>query len=125
MYCVVGLQTGFLMLILPCICLIFFLFCKTVQARVVIFVMQVDNDVLYHEFSNQSSRAYFSLYLSYSLSFHTSNNEIFCQRDSVKLCKLELSYEVSRLIMMYCIVGLRAILMLILHCTVELQWLEH
>ena len=30
-------------------------FCKTVQARVVIFGMQVDNDVLYGGIANQSS----------------------------------------------------------------------
>ena len=30
-------------------------FCETVQARVVIFGMQVDNDVLYHDITSQSS----------------------------------------------------------------------
>ena len=33
-------------------------FCETVQARVVIFGMQVDNDVLYRENANQPSPAY-------------------------------------------------------------------
>ena len=59
MYYIVGLRTSLLLLILPCICPIFFLyilrmmnsfvkdFCETVQARVLIFGMQVDNDVLY------------------------------------------------------------------------------
>ena len=59
MYCIVGLRTSFRMLILPCICPIFFLsilcmiksfvkdFCETLQAGVVIFCMQVDKDVLY------------------------------------------------------------------------------
>ena len=39
-------------------------FCETVQARVVIFGMQVDNDVLYRGIANQPSPAYSSLYLS-------------------------------------------------------------
>ena len=47
-------------------------FCKTVQARVVIFGEQVDNDVLY--------RAYSSLYLSNFVSFHTLSDKIFRQR---------------------------------------------
>ena len=52
-------------------------FCETVQARVVIFGMQVDNDVLYRGIVNQPSPAYSSLYLSDFLSFHTLNDEIF------------------------------------------------
>ena len=52
-------------------------FCETVQARVFIFGMQVDNDVLYHGIANQPSLAYSSLYLSDFLSFHTLNDEIF------------------------------------------------
>ena len=55
-------------------------FCETVQARVVIFGEQVDNDVLYHGIANQRSLAYSSLYLSNFLSFHTLNDEIFRQR---------------------------------------------
>ena len=55
-------------------------FCETVQARLVIFGEQVDNDVLYREIANQPSPAYSSLYLSNFLSFHTLNNEIFRQR---------------------------------------------
>ena len=47
------------------------------QARVVIFGMQVDNDVLYRGIVNQPSPAYSSLYLSDFLSFHTLNDEIF------------------------------------------------
>ena len=46
-------------------------FCETVQARIVIFGMQVDNDVLYRGIANQPSPAYSSLYLSTFLSFHT------------------------------------------------------
>ena len=55
-------------------------FCETVEARVVIFGMQVDNDVVYRGIVNQPSPAYSSLYLSKFLSFHTLNGEIFRQR---------------------------------------------
>ena len=55
-------------------------FSETVQARVVIFGMQVDNDVLYCGIANQSFPAYSSLHLSNFLSFHTLNDEIFHQR---------------------------------------------
>ena len=47
-------------------------FCEAMQARGIIFGMQVDNDVLYRGIANQSS-----LYLSDFLSFHTLNDEIF------------------------------------------------
>ena len=87
-YCIVRLRTSLLMLILPCIYPIFFLsifwimkffvkdFCKTVQTRVVIFGMQVDNDVLYRGTANQPSHVYFSVYSSNFLSFHTLDIEI-------------------------------------------------
>ena len=55
-------------------------FCETVQATVVIFGEQVDNDVMYCGIANQPSPAYSSLYLSNFLSFHTLNDEIFRQR---------------------------------------------
>ena len=55
-------------------------FCETVQARVVIFGVQVDNDVLYRGIANQPSPAYSSLYLSNFLPFHILNDEIFRQR---------------------------------------------
>ena len=55
-------------------------FCETVQARVVIFGMKVDNDVLYRGMANQPSPAYSFLYLSNFLSSHTLNDEIFRQR---------------------------------------------
>ena len=55
-------------------------FCKTVQARIIIFVLQVENDLLYRGIANQPSHGYFSLYLSDFLSFHTLDNEIFSQR---------------------------------------------
>ena len=52
-------------------------FCESVQVRVFIFGMQVDNGVLYHGIANQPFPAYSSLYLSNFLSFHTLNDEIF------------------------------------------------
>ena len=52
-------------------------FSETVQGRVFIFGMQVDNDVLYRGIANQPSCAYSSLYLSDFLSFHTLNDDIF------------------------------------------------
>ena len=52
-------------------------FCETVQARAVIFGMQVNNDVLYRGISNQPSSAYSSPYMSNFLSFHTLTDEIF------------------------------------------------
>ena len=55
-------------------------FSETVQARVVIFGEQVDNDVLYRVIANQPSPAYSFLYLSNFFSFHTLNDEIFHQR---------------------------------------------
>ena len=55
-------------------------FCEIVQARRVIFGIQVDNDVVYRGIANQPSPAYSSLYLSNFLSFHTLNYEIFRQR---------------------------------------------
>ena len=55
-------------------------FCETMQARVVIFDMQVDNDVLYGGIANQPSPAYSSLYVSNFLSFYTLSDEIFRQR---------------------------------------------
>ena len=55
-------------------------FCETVQARVVIFGKQVDNDVFYHGIANQPSPAYSSLCLSDFLSFYTLKDEIFHQR---------------------------------------------
>ena len=44
--------------------MIFFVkdFCKTVQARVFLFGMQVDNDVLYRGIANQSSPSHFSMF---------------------------------------------------------------
>ena len=55
-------------------------FFETVQARVVIFGMLIDNDVLYRGIANQPSPPHSFLYLSNFLSFHTLNDEIFGQR---------------------------------------------
>ena len=55
-------------------------FSETVQARVVIFGMQIDNHLLYRGIVNQPSSAYSSLYLSNFCFFHTLNDEIFLQR---------------------------------------------
>ena len=88
MYCISRLQSSLLMLIFLHICPIFSLsillvmkffvndFCEIVQAGVVIFGKQVDNDVLYYGIVNQPSHAYSCLYLLNFLSFHTLNNQI-------------------------------------------------
>ena len=55
-------------------------FLATMQARILIFGMQVNDDVLYRGTENQSSPAYSSLSLSNFLSFHTLKNDIFRQR---------------------------------------------
>ena len=55
-------------------------FCETMQARVVIYGMQVNNDVLYRGIANHPAPAYSSLYLSNFLSFHILNDGIFRQR---------------------------------------------
>ena len=52
-------------------------FCATEQARVFIFGMQVDNDVLYLGIANQPAHAYFSQHLSSFLSFQTLNKAFF------------------------------------------------
>ena len=52
-------------------------FCETMQARVFIYIMQVDNDVLYQGIASQPPPAYSSLYLYDFLSFHTLNNKFF------------------------------------------------
>ena len=55
-------------------------FYETVQARVLIFGVQVDNDVLYRGIANQPSHVYSLVCLSDFLSFHILNYEIFRQR---------------------------------------------
>ena len=83
MHCILGLQTSLSMLIFPCICpdflsfhtlniIKFFVtdFCETVQAGVVIFCIQNDNDVFYCGIAKQPFHAYSSQHLSNFLSFH-------------------------------------------------------
>ena len=55
-------------------------FSTTLQGRMLIFGMQVDDYLLYRGIENQSSPAYCSLYLSTFLSFLTLKNDIFRQR---------------------------------------------
>ena len=55
-------------------------FSTTMQVRMLIFGRQVDDDLLYRGIENQTSPAYFSLYLYNFLSFHTLKYDIFCQR---------------------------------------------
>ena len=55
-------------------------FCETVQARIFIFGMLVDNVVMYCGIANRRSHAYSSRYLFYFLPFHILNNEIFRRR---------------------------------------------
>ena len=55
-------------------------FSTIMQGRMLIFGMQVYDDLLYRGIENQSSPAYSSLYLLNFLSFHTLKNDIFRQR---------------------------------------------
>ena len=65
-------------------------FCETMQARVVIFGMQVDNDVLYGGIANQPSPAYYFIPVFVQFSFFPYYEWWnFSSKISVKLCKLE------------------------------------
>ena len=55
-------------------------FCETVQARVVIFGMQVDNDVLYRGIANTLLLLILPCICPIFFSFHTLNDENFRQR---------------------------------------------
>ena len=55
-------------------------FSRTMQGRMLIFGMQVDDDLLYRRIENQPSPGYSSPYLSNFLSIHTYKNDIFRQR---------------------------------------------
>ena len=87
-------------------------FCKTVQARVVIYGLQVDNDVLYRRIANQPSPAYSSLYFSDFLSFHL-NDEIFVKdfSETVQARVFIFGMQVDK---MYCTVGLQTSLLLLI-----------
>ena len=52
-------------------------FSETVQARVFIFGMQVDNDVLYSGIANQPTPIYSFLYLSIFLSLYSFRQRYF------------------------------------------------
>ena len=90
--CIVGLRTSLLLPILPCICPLFFpsilwrmkFFVKdfsiTVQARMLIFGTEVDDDLWYLGIENQPSPVYSSLHLSNFLSIQTLKSESFHQR---------------------------------------------
>ena len=54
-------------------------------ARMLMFEMQVDDDLLYRGIENQLTPAYSSLYLSNFLFFHTLKNEIFRQRFRMRI----------------------------------------
>ena len=54
-------------------------FSRTMQCRMLIFGMQVDDELLYRGIENQSSPSYFSLYLSNFLIFHTLKSDMFRQ----------------------------------------------
>ena len=99
-------------------------FCENVQPRVVIFAMQLDNDVLYHGIANQPFHAYSSLYLPDFLSFHTLNNEFFV----TDFCETMQARVVIFGMQVYNDVLYRAIaksiLMLILHCVCSMFFLS-
>ena len=80
-------------------------FSETVQARVFIFGMEVDNDVLYRGIANQPS-PYSSLYLSIFLSLH------FSSKISPQLFRIETSNLVCRFTTTSCIVELKMGLLL-------------
>ena len=82
-------------------------FCETVQARVFIFGMQVDNDVLYRGITNQPSPAYSSLYLSIFPSLY-----IFLSKISSQLYRIETSNLVYRFTTTSCMVELKMGLLL-------------
>ena len=91
-------------------------FSETVQTRIFIFSMQVDNDVLYRGIANQPFPSYSSLYLFDFLSFHTLNDEIFV-KDFSETVQARVFILVCRSIMLYCTVGLQtSLLLLILPC---------
>ena len=64
-------------------------FSTTMQVRVVIFGILIDDNMLYLGIANQPSATYSSLNMSGFLSFHTSNNDFFVKKISVKPCKLK------------------------------------
>ena len=87
-------------------------FCETVQARVVIFGMQVDNDILYRGIVNQPSPAYSFLYLSISFFFLHFSSKI-----SPQLYRIETSNLVYGFTTTSCDMGWKMdILLFVLPC---------
>ena len=89
-------------------------FSTTMQARILIFGMLVDDDLLYRGTGNHFSPAYFSLYLSNFLPIRTLKNDIFRQIFLKNHARQECSYLVCRLMMTCFIMGLRTILLLLI-----------
>ena len=90
-------------------------FSTNMQARMLIFGVQVDEDLLYRGIDNQPSPAYLSLYLSKFLSFHTLM-KFFLKDFSITMQSRMLIFG-CRLMMTCCIVGLRtSFLLLICPC---------
>ena len=97
LYC--GIVNQASALILPSICPVCFLsklgimkffikdFCQAMQARVVVFGMQIVSNMLYLGIANQPSAAYSSLYLIFFLSILQIMKVL--SKISVTLCKLE------------------------------------
>ena len=85
------------------------------RARLIIFGMQVDNDELYRGIENQPSPVFFfPVFVQFSFFLYLELWN-FSSNISVKLCKLDLSYLVCRLIMMNCIVRLQTSLLMLIH----------
>ena len=94
-------------------------FCETMEVRVFMFGMQVDNDVLYRGIANRPSHAYYTPTLKkwgiyWFTSVHpsvrpSSGNSVtlFSSKISPKPFKIETSYLVYRFTMTSCIVGLK------------------
>ena len=112
--CIVGLQMGILLFVLPFVCSFFFLskfFVKdistTVKDRNCIFGIQVHNHKLYRGIENGPSPICSSFYLFLFLSF-----QIFLSKISSQPFKIEISNVVYRFTTTNCIVGLKIGLLL-------------
>ena len=75
-------------------------FSTTMQARMLIFGMHVDGDLLYRGIEDQSFPAYSSLYLSNFISFYSWNNEFFFIKDfstimqvRMLICGMQVDYD--------------------------------
>ena len=119
MYCIVELQTSLLLLILSCIWPIFFLsilwmmkffvkdFCETVQTRVFIFGMQVDNEcIVLWDCQPAYPCLFFPVFIYFSFSLH------FSSKISPQLYRIETSNLVYRFTTTSCIMELKMGLLL-------------